>query len=367
MEFFTMSSPSRSSPSFRLLIAALAMALLSSAAIQTHADTVISNPYQGITLISRSELNPRNTNVNMHIALIDLSAPGVSFDVTGHSGSLETQRQTTTSFISQDHAQLGINIAFFNPVVSASQVATQPDVYLAGLIASKGNIVSSFDPQPADPLNTVQSYAVVPFAPALNIDSSNNATIVHRDPSQADNQHILENVPLWNAVSGSAQIITDGTVTVPVYQDATHPDGLLTSRMTSPTNTYSNSNSWYNLVNARTAIGVSQDGHTLVLFTVDNAGGSGGLTVPEVANIMLNDYHCYEALNLDGGGSTAMSMQDSTTGVDSLLNASADAAAPLGRAEGVNLAVFALPVPEPGALWMLAVGSLLLAHKRRLF
>jgi exopolysaccharide biosynthesis protein len=76
---------------------------------------------------------------------------------------------------------------------------------------------------------------------------------------------------------------------------------------------YSNSNSWYNLINARTAIGLTQDKRTLVLFTVDvrptsGADRSQGMRVGEVADVLLQ-YGVWNALNLDGGGSTSMAMQ----------------------------------------------------------
>jgi exopolysaccharide biosynthesis protein len=55
---------------------------------------------------------------------------------------------------------------------------------------------------------------------------------------------------------------------------------------------------------ARTAVGLKQDG-TVVFYTADYGVGSVGLTLPELAARML-DLGCTTALNLDGGGSTAM-------------------------------------------------------------
>src|SRR5205823_9123546 len=147
-------------------------------------------------------------------------------------------------------------------------------------------------------------------------------------------------------LSGSAQIITNGSKTIPQYLDATHPTGLLTPGGPA---SYSNSNSWYSLTNARTVIGLSQDNRTLFLFTVDNAGGSRGMTVGEIADLLIHDYGVYNALNLDGGGSTTMAMQDLATGLGRIVNASSDN--PNGRSVGSNFAVFATPVPEmPPAL-----------------
>jgi hypothetical protein len=350
-------SPKYLSP---LALAALfAAAMVAFPASSAFADTITTNPYQGITYITRTETSPRA--VTMHIAIIDLTAPGISFGVTSSSGvsGYETVRQTTTDFVTQEQAQLGINVAFFDPVTVPATAG--PNVNVAGLIVSQGNFVSNFDAQPCHTGGPVQSYAIVPYAPALNIDASNHATIVHRDSTYSDNQHILENASLFNAVSGSAQIITDGAASVPVYKDANNPDGLLTIG----TSSYSNSNSWYDVLNARTAIGLSKDGNTLVLFTVDKANGSGGMKVSEVANILLNDYHCYEALNLDGGGSTSMSLENPSTGIVSACNASADTNYPLGRPEGVNFAVFANPVPEPASMGILILGGAMLLARRR--
>jgi hypothetical protein len=143
-----------------------------------------------------------------------------------------------------------------------------------------------------------QNYAIVTDAPAINIDSSNNAGIVTRDPNVADGKHVLENVQLWNAFAGSAQIVTNGVTTIPTYKDATHPDDPLT-----PNGTYTrDGRHWYDLSNARTAIGLTRDNRTLVIFTVDGTNGGHGLQAGEVADLLIRDYGVYNALNMDGGG-----------------------------------------------------------------
>src|SRR5882724_9939973 len=197
--------------------------------------TIVENPFVGVTLITRTETSPRPETI--HIAEIDLTAPGIGFKLSPPGGTLETVRQTTLSYLNQEHAQLAINAHFFLPFPSSD-----PNSMLIGLAASNGNVYSAFEAP-------VQSYAIVTNAPALNIDPSNHASIVHDDPGHADGTHVLENTTLWNTVAGSAQIITNGMKTVPVYKDAMNPDGLLTPG--GPAN-YSNSNSWYQLTNART-------------------------------------------------------------------------------------------------------------------
>jgi exopolysaccharide biosynthesis protein len=310
------------------------------------ATQIVTNPFVGITLITRTETSPRPEN--MHIVEIDLSAPGISFELTPPGGTLETVRQTTLGFLNQEHAQLAINSHFFLPFPS-----TDTNAMLIGLAASNGNVYSSFEAP-------VQSYAIVTNAPALNIDALNRAGIVHDNTNFTDGKHVLENVILWNTVAGSAQIITNGNKTIPTYLDASNPDGLLTPGGPA---SYSNSNSWYALTNARTVIGLSQDNRTLFLFTVDNAGGSRGMSLGEVADLLVNDYGVYNALNLDGGGSTTMAMQNTATGAGAIINVSSDN--PNGRSVGSNLAVFAVAVPEPSSAALVAVVFCLVIMLRR--
>src|SRR5688572_3983136 len=153
---------------------------------------------------------------------------------------------------------------------------------------------------------------------------------------------LLENVELWNALAGSGQILTNGVKTIPEYTDATHPDELLTPGPMPPLGslplTYTRAGRhWYDLSNARTVIGVTQDGRTLVLFTVDGTNGGHGMQVGEVADLIKNDYGVWNALNLDGGGSTTMAVEDPVTHLRKLVNVPADNPP---RLEATNFAVY---------------------------
>jgi hypothetical protein len=322
-----------------------AILICASAANLLCGSEIVTNPFVGITLITRTETVPRDQT--MHIAQIDLSAPGLRFELTSPGGTMETVRQTTLNFLDQMDAQLAINSHFFLPFPS-----TDVNASLIGIAASNGNVFSSFEAP-------VQSYAIVTNSPGLNIDQQNRASIVHADSQFNDGKHVLEPFTLWNTVSGSGQIVTNGVATIPAYKDANNRDGLLT--LGGPAN-YSNTNSWYNLNNARTVIGLSQDNNTLFLFTVDNAGGSRGMNLGEVANLLISDYGVYNALNLDGGGSTTMAFEDPLTGRGRIFNVSSDN--PSGRAEGSNLAVFATSIPEPST-WVLGSAALILLIWRR--
>ncbi len=279
------------------------------------AEESVERPFVGVEHIIRTETSPRPLRI--HVVKIDLTAPGIRFKLTPPAGKRGTVRQTTLDFMKQEGAQIAVNGHFFIPFPT-----TDSDVWLVGFAASGGVVYSGCE-KPA------QSYAIVAAAPALNIDAANRATIVHCDPASEDGKRVLEPVAIGTAVAGSAQIVTGGVKSVPGYAGPLTPGG--------PGN-FSEEQSWYDLRNARTAIGLSQDGRTLILFTVDARGGSAGMSGGEVADMLIRDYGVHDALNLDGGGSTTLVMKD-TAGKASIVNTPSDN--PQGRAVGSNLAVFA--------------------------
>jgi len=66
--------------------------------------------------------------------------------------------------------------------------------------------------------------------------------------------------------------------------------------------------------------------------------------VGEVADVLMADYGVWNALNLDGGGSTSMAMEDPLTHRRALVNVSSDRDNPsAGRSVGSSLVVFARP------------------------
>lgn len=229
---------------------------------------------------------------------------------------------------------MAINGHYFLPFPSEDKTA-----WVIGLAASEGQVFSAFE-------SPEQSYALVASAPALNIDRENRASIVHHDTGFADGKHVRENVMLWNVVAGSSQIVTGGLASVPVYRDDNHFDGELEP---GGPNNYSNTKAWADATTARTAIGLSRDRRTLTLFTVDVRGGppsrealrgtsSEGMRLSEVAALLIRDFGVADALNLDGGGSSSMAMEDAN-GIPVIVNTSSDN--PRGRVVATSLAVFA--------------------------
>jgi hypothetical protein len=275
--------------------------------VPLHAGQRTTHPFLGITYIDRTEDAPRA--VHMHVVQIDLTAPGLRFKLSPPAGAREVVRQTTLDFVKQEHAQLAINAHYFLPFPSEDREA-----WVIGIAASEGRVYSAFE-------SPEQSYALLADAPGLNIDPTNHASMVHRRPRVEGRDagvQVQEPVTLWTTLAGSAQIVTGGAASIPNLE-------------------------WYRAVQARSAIGLSKDGRTLTLFTVDKSRGSEGMQVGEVAGVLLRDYGVWDALNLDGGGSTTLVMADPESGDAAIVNASADKDPVAGRAVGSSLAVFARP------------------------
>ncbi len=321
-------------PAF-LMLACLLAPLAALPAAETEAQ-----PFRGITLVTRTETSPRN--VTLRVLKVDLTAPGISFRLTQPGGARETVRQRTVDFLEQQHAQFAINAHFFLPYPSE-----EPDADLVGFAASEGKVFSRFE-------SPAQSYALVRAAPALVISKDNHAIIAHADPAATEGTITLEKAAVWTAVSGSAQIVTEGVKTIPEYVDADHAGAALTP---GGPGQYSNQKSWYAAVNARTAIGLTRDARTLVIAVVDRGAPGGGLAVGELADLLIRDFGVYNALNLDGGGSATLAMQDPATGRGEVINQPSDT--PAGRAVGSNLAIFAPhagPPPRPDTVGVATPG-----------
>jgi Phosphodiester glycosidase len=278
-------------------------------------------PYRGVTLIERVLTTPRLAR--LHLAQVDLRAPGVRVAVSPPAGDRETTRETTVEFMTRQGAQLAVNGHFFLPFP-----ADDRDAWVIGLGASEGRVYSAFE-------SPDQSFAIVRDAPALVFDQRQRARIVPRRPG-GDGRRVRGRGVIWNAVAGSAQVVTDGRVTVPTYRDDTHPQGALTP---GPAGRYTNTHSWYDLITSRTVAGLSRNRQVLTLVAVEGRGGVEGLTVTEIATLLARDHGVWNALNLDGGGSTSLAWVDPDTGQAALLNTSQDN--PAGRQVASSLAVFA--------------------------
>lgn len=208
-----------------------------------------------------------------YVLRIDLRAPGVSFVTTQHAGTKETISETTKNFAQQDHLQAAINAGFFTPCCSKKPEAKN----ILGLMLSDGTVVA--------PLSTDQNRR-----DALLITKDNHAVIEPVTPKTNLSS-------FYTAVTGSAEIVRDGKNTGSV--------NLLNGAA---------------LPNPRTLVGLSRNRRYLFMIAIDGRkpGYSIGTTNTESATILLA-LHASTGLNLDGGGSTTMVLEDKT-GIVSDLN-----------------------------------------------
>jgi hypothetical protein len=259
----------------------------------------VTYPFQGVTLVHRTETSPRKLDI--HVAIIDTLAPGIRFEVTPESPYADgtVVSQTTGNYISQIGAQLGINGDFYS---SAGAINGLEHKNPSNFAASLGNRYSAFGGRPA-----------------FHAGKNNVAHIVTGSGFNPSTP-----VPVWNAVGGSDHLIQNGVL--PTYWDDP----------TDPRYTFANE------LHPRTAVGINVDRTKVAFFVVDGRQShSGGMNFPEMADMLLHDYDMHWAINLDGGGSTTMAIADPTPRV---LNRPSDGTS---RSVANSLALFARPMPPP--------------------
>jgi len=204
---------------------------------------------------------------------IDLRAPGIEFYTAPHQGSLNTVAETTSSFLEKYGLQVAINANFFAPCCNAAA----EDKTVLGLAVSDGNTVATPDDTPGQNAG-------------LLLTRQNQASIVETTDGMD-----LSNV--FNAVTGSGTIVQDGQnvgAQTP-YGDGADP-------------------------NPRTSVGLSKDGRYLYMVVIDGRqpGYSVGTKSVETASLMLA-FGAWNAINLDGGGSTDL-VEDNGRGGATIVN-----------------------------------------------
>ncbi len=326
---------------------------------------VSTNPYLGITRVTDSFTLPAPSDqtpgsglgthtANVNVISIDLRAPGIGFKLSPDNGVApgETLTQTTLSFLSQENAQLAVNAHFFNFTTNAAVNTT-----LTGFAASNGTVYSAFEAAPL--ANALLPYALTANAPGINISATNVAQIVNVGATQTT---LAGGVIPYNTVTGSDQVITNGVKSLPTVVTAVTGAHQIVTKTVPPFGAPPLGNWYTDQIAARTALGLSQDNSTLFIFTVDAAGGSIGMTVSEEVDYLLGSYNVYNLINLDGGGSTTLAMEDPITHIDRIINSASGGP----RFVGSSLAVFAAPnsVPEPSSWAMLFAGAMVFLAAR---
>src|SRR6266536_5408361 len=84
------------------------------------ADTsTVTFPYLGVTHIFRVGSTPQFArNVRIHVVKIELTAPGIFFQLPPKGGTRDTLKLRTLTYANNVGAQIAMNMQFFNPVTS---------------------------------------------------------------------------------------------------------------------------------------------------------------------------------------------------------------------------------------------------------
>lgn len=117
--------------------------------------------------------------------------------------------------------------------------------------------------------------------------------------------------PQTSIVNGGPLLLRDGRTALDPVRDGWSPEDIGTADRAGFYN------GWYLRRNPRTAAGVTKDGR-IILLTADGRrpGHSAGLSITETAEVMRS-LGAVDAINLDGGGSTAMAVGDTLQGIPS--------------------------------------------------
>jgi hypothetical protein len=202
-----------------------------------------------------------------HIVKIDLTTPGLSFFVTPQDNTqgFPYRARTTSEFLAEHHLQLAINGDYFRPFADNiiqyyPHEGDQGEV--SGYTIAQGVVVTA-------------GYSPAKVQRTMFITADNRVTFVE-PPAE----------PVYTAISGKPMALIEGEI--PAITTKWHPE-YLTDR------------------NPRTAIALDQAGTTLMLFLIDGRqpNYSEGATVPELGEI-IRAHGGWNALNLDGGGSTTL-------------------------------------------------------------
>ncbi|MBN1417930.1 MAG: phosphodiester glycosidase family protein [Planctomycetes bacterium] len=246
--------------------------------------------FRGIEYATAEATSPRPLRV--HAVRIDLREPGIEFLATPSNGEhpLDVDGMKTSTFLEKYGCQLAINASPYAPLAVLEGVPQ--DVH--GLSVSRGDAYS--------PPNDTYG--------ALLIAKDNRAWIAAApiDPKGA-----------YNAVGGFRLLLRAGENVA--SDDALHP---------------------------RTAAGVSEDGRRLILIVIDGRqrGYSEGTTTAETAE-WIRRFGARDAVNLDGGGSSALVIADAIDGAR-ILNRPIHAGIPGNERVNANhLGVFARPLEAP--------------------
>jgi len=259
--------------------------------------------FQGVRLLQEHRDTPRPLNI--YVVAIDLAAEGIRFAVTppnpGRTGGKdEVILKRTTVFAKEMKAQVAVNGTFF---FNDKKPWTEGDpAGVSFMAAYDGDLYSKRS----------QEDEVIVRWTGLGLDLWVQPGAAPWTFKPGDGQMAL-GMARW------AQLLRDGEVVAPPGDDL-HP---------------------------RTAVGLGKDGRAAFLVVVDGRqkGVSEGVSLPELARLAA-EFGAHSAINLDGGGSTTLVVQQ-PDGTYQIMNRPSDLyPVCVERPVGTHLAVFAEKPPS---------------------
>ncbi|GMV32325.1 MAG: hypothetical protein DYG85_00310 [Chloroflexi bacterium CFX1] len=226
---------------------------------QKRPDSITQLLFPGVTYLRKDLTTPRP--IVVHVIAVELQNPKLEFLVTPSAGGTDVLcTRTTSEFLEEFKLHVAINGGYFGYLdASFDPPKLCPNggdpVRISDYAASRGKVYSN--------KKTAQ--------PVIHIGKKNQVAI---NPKK---------IAAFNAVSGDRLVAVNGQTVKNLAAQVPNP---------------------------RTAVGLSKNGKWLTLMAVDGRqpGYSEGVTFPELAELLIS-YGVYTGVNMDGGGSTAMTVR----------------------------------------------------------
>jgi hypothetical protein len=277
-------------------------------------EEVVDSHSPAARIVVRTYTEPKPLRV--WLVTIDLVAEGVRATVTppaaglaGEEARFETRCENTLEFAQRTGVQLAVNTSAFAPF--RPRAGMPMDV--VGEAAADG--VAYSPPQANHDAMYVSSAGRIalrrgPRAPA----ATQPAASARSQPAEA-----------WHVIPGFRMLLDDGRLVVRQKE----------------------ADSSFGGVNPRTAVATDRTGSTLWIAVVDGRqpGVSAGMTLIELA-VLFESLGAWDALNLDGGGSTTLVLQQ-PDGTHRVLNVPVGQKAPGSLRQVANNLGFFLPPRVP--------------------
>jgi hypothetical protein len=254
----------------------------------------------------------------VHCVRVDLQDPDVRlFPTPKAPGYIAESRETLTlqvpHFLTNYHLQVAINANWYSANPGGSDPSSENvSCEVIGMMVSAGAVVSAQD----------SSGDFGGRHAALTFDDENNPRFNFNSQPGGSMDGIV------NAVTGYYPVLTNGVNVWAQYYSS-----------------FFNGDSNIHSVQPRTEFGVSQDNRYLYLMTIDGRqGGYSDGALDAEAGIWLLAFGAWNAISMDGGGSTSMYMADCAGNPVALNHSSLIGAIGRERIIGAHLGIYALPL-----------------------